>query len=138
MKRILIVFILLLACLGCSPVIRCDKTQGEKACTQILFIGNSYTYMNDLPDTFSELSSAGGHTVEAGISAQGGWALSDHVNSEDTQKQISSSKWDFVVLQEQSQIPAVPFSRTEMMYPAARILVHKIENAGATPIFFLA
>jgi len=47
------------------------------------------------------------------------------------------SHWDFVVLQEQSQIPAAEPVRSQEMYPAARILVQKIRQTGAQPIFFL-
>jgi hypothetical protein len=86
---------------------------------------------------FAELASAGGHRVETGMAAEGGWTLSDHVNSSETLDTITSSMWDFVVLQEQSQIPAIEQSRSDEMYPAARVLVHQIEGIGATPIFFL-
>jgi hypothetical protein len=42
-----------------------------------------------------------------------------------------------VVLQEQSQIPAVDQLRRTQMYPAARTLVAMVRQAGAQPIFFL-
>jgi hypothetical protein len=86
---------------------------------------------------FAELAYTGGHGVETGIAAQGSWTLSDHVNSSDTLDKLSSLKWNFVVLQEQSQIPAIEQSRTDEMYPAARILVRQIKETGATTIFFL-
>jgi hypothetical protein len=71
------------------------------------------------------------------MSAQGGWMLADHVNSSDTIAKIRSEKWKFVVLQEQSEVPSIQQSRTEEMYPAARILVGDIEQIGAKPIFFI-
>jgi hypothetical protein len=71
------------------------------------------------------------------MSAQGGWRLSDHVGSTETVNLLDSTKWDFVVLQEQSQIPSVEPARSREMYPAARELVHKIKDIGATPIFFI-
>lgn len=49
---------------------------------------------------------------------------------------MQSAKWDFVVLQEQSQIPANPLLRNSKMYPGARKLVEQIRSLGATPIFF--
>lgn len=105
--------------------------------TRVLFMGNSYIYSNKLPNTFAELAKAGNHTVEVEMSAQAGWTLTHHVQSADTLEMLNSTKWDYVVLQEQSQIPAIPDDRTSRMYPAARILVQEIENAGATPLFFL-
>jgi len=86
---------------------------------------------------FAELARAGGHKVVTGMAAVGGWTLSDHVQSSETLDKLKSSKWDFVVLQEQSEIPAIEQSRTESMYPAARLLIRQVEGVGATPLFFL-
>lgn len=137
MKRIVITCCLLLATLGCSSIKNCVQTQGADSCKRILFIGNSFTFENDLPGMFTKLANSGGHQVETGMVAQGGWTLADHVNSSDTMNQITASKWDYVVLQEQSEIPAFEQSRAATMYPATRTLVRQIEGAGATPIFFL-
>jgi hypothetical protein len=134
MKRWLILCILLLVNCGCSPTSSCGN---DSACSRILFIGNSYTYVNDLPGTFTELAKSGGYKVETGMAAQGGWTLSDHVNSSGTLEQIKSQKWNFVVLQEQSQIPASEQVRTALMYPAARTLVGKIKETGAEPVLFI-
>jgi hypothetical protein len=136
MKRALIVCYFLIATWGCSPAISCNSLFSSGPCTRILFIGNSFTYVNDLPTMFANLAGSGGYPVETGMSAQGGWTLANHVNSPDTANALNSSKWNYVVLQEQSEIPSVPLSRTQEMYPAARILVRAIRNAGAKPIFF--
>ena len=124
---------LMLACTSTPP---CSGSRAT-SCLRILFVGNSYTYMNDLPGMFAHLARAGGHRVEAGMAAPGGWTLSTHARSAETLNKLKSSKWDFVVLQEQSQVPAIEPTRTEAMYPAGRLLVRQIEDAGATPIFFL-
>jgi hypothetical protein len=92
MKRFLIACCLLLASFGCSPVVDCEETHGAKSCPRILFIGNSYTFANDLPGMFAGLAKAGGHNVETGMAAQGGWSLSDYVNSSKTIDKINSSK----------------------------------------------
>jgi hypothetical protein len=137
MKRFLVACCLLLAPLGCSSIKNCVQTQGADSCKRILFIGNSFTFENDLPGMFTKLANSGGHRVETAMIAQGGWTLADHVNSSDTMNQISASKWDYVVLQEQSEIPAFELSRNVRMYPAARTLVRQIDGTGAKPIFFL-
>src|SRR5688572_16004034 len=123
-KRLLLALGLLLVSSGCSP--RCE----QDTCLRILFIGNSYTFVNDLPATLTALAKSGGHQIETGLSAQSGMSLADHANSVDTTRHITSSQWDFVVLQEQSQIPSVKQARIEQMYPAARTLVQAIEDAG--------
>jgi hypothetical protein len=132
MKPWLVICILFLALCGCSP-----PCSDDPACSRVLFVGNSYTYVNDLPNTFVKLAQAGGHRVETGMAASGGWMLSDHVKSTETLDKIKSSKWNFVVLQEQSQTPASEQVRATQMYPAARTLASKIKEVGAIPVFFV-
>ncbi len=107
------------------------------AVTHVLFIGNSYTYVNDLPSVFTRLACAGGRKVQTATLATGGWTLANHLASPQTSSTLQQQKWDFVVLQEQSQTPATDYGRTEVMYPAARALVSQIRAQGAQPLFFL-
>jgi hypothetical protein len=137
LKRFLSFFCcLLLATSACLPGVDCSAG-GTGSCTHVLFVGNSYTFVNDLPNMFAQLARSGGHTVETGMKAQGGWSLADHVAASDVLDEMKSSNWDFVVLQEQSEIPAFQQSRTVGMYPAARTLVEQIRSSGATPVFFM-
>ncbi|NOH04191.1 MAG: hypothetical protein HND47_20565 [Chloroflexi bacterium] len=123
-----------LSLLGCAPI-RCDDTDNDD-CIRVLFVGNSYIYENDLPNTFSKLAWSGDHQVEVAMLAQGGWMLSDHLKSPELEAKLSERQWDYVILQEQSQIPSNEYARQELMYPAARSLVSKIRENGATPVFF--
>ncbi len=130
------IFLLGMGMSACSATPRCSDHPSEE-CTRILFIGNSYTFENDLPGMFAELASSGHHFMETRTLAQGGWTLADHVNDKNTLPAIQSERWDYVVLQEQSEIPAFEQSRTASMYPAARTLVRMIEQNGENPIFFM-
>jgi len=103
----------------------------------VLLIGNSYTSENNLPGMLAALAKAGGHPIQAGMAASGGWTLAEHLSSTQTLKTLQSSKWDFVVLQEQSHIFPVEPARSQEMVPAASGLVQKIRQAGAQPILFL-
>jgi hypothetical protein len=105
-------------------------------CTRILFVGNSYTYVNDLPTVFRNLARAAGQNVATGEVANGGETLAQHVSSGDAPGAIDGSRWQFVVLQEQSEIPAVEALRQAEFYPATRSLVSTIRAAGATPVLF--
>jgi len=138
MKRLLLISFILFSLCSCSPAPNCNKTGSFNPCPRVLFIGNSYTSVNDLPGMFALLAKSGGHSVETGMSAPGGWTLADHLSSAQTLDLLQSSKWDFVILQEQSQVPSVETARSNGMYPAARGLVEKIRQAGAQPVFFLA
>jgi hypothetical protein len=63
-------------------------------CTRVLFIGNSYTSVNDLPGTFARLAASGGHRVETGMIAPGGAFLSDEAANPDTARTIAGTAWD--------------------------------------------
>ncbi len=137
MKRILATCCLALICFGCSAGTPCDGAQHPAACVRVLFIGNSFTYVNDLPGMFAKLAEAGGRRAEVDMAAPGGWTLAQHANSADSLGKIKSSKWNFVVLQEQSTIPAFGQIRRQEMYPAVRILIQNIRKAGASPLLFV-
>jgi hypothetical protein len=105
-------------------------------CTRVLFIGDSYTYVNDLPTTFADLAWAAGRRVDAVTLASGGETLGGHVADSATESTISSENWNTVVLQDQSEDPAVANYRAGEMYPAVTELAQLIRNAGAEPLLF--
>ncbi len=113
-----------------------SPTSPPKAPTRVLFIGNSLTFYNDLPEMFADLARSGGYEVEVDMSAQGGWTLSDHAVSTLTLDKIDQG-WDFVVLQEQSVIPSLAEERSEQMYPAVRFLYEKVSEKDLTLILFM-
>lgn len=136
MRRLLPACVLVLACCACSPAAQCDQSHEPRACVRVLFIGNSYTFVNDLPATLTELARAGGRTLETGMAASGGWTLAQHAAAQPTLELLAAPRWDYVVLQEQSQTPASPRARTATMYPAIRTLVGSIRQARATALLF--
>jgi hypothetical protein len=104
--------------------------------TRVLFVGNSYTYYNDLPQLFERLADAAGHPVVVDDSTQPSWTLQQHAGSDDTLDKIARG-WDFVVLQEQSVRPAVVAERERAMYPAARELDEAIRRADGRTVFYM-
>jgi hypothetical protein len=91
--------------------------------TQVLFIGNSYTGVNNLPQLFSDLSLSLGDSVFVDSYNPGGYTFEMHVVDANTIAKINSRPWDFVVLQEQSQRPSFPPAQVAMdVYPYARQL----------------
>ena len=134
--------LLKLACVGvlllsaCAPQDRCAGLANNLPLVRVLFIGNSYTYVNDLPGMFRQLACAGGWRVEVAMEAPGGWTLAQHAASAETTAAIRRQKWEFVILQEQSEIPASS-TRAQIMYPAVRDLVYRITGQGSMPVLFL-
>ena len=125
---VVLIFLVVAVIIQYFPVFR-----SSDGTTRVLFIGNSLTFYNDMPDMFAELAVSGGHTVEVDMSAYGGWTLSDHAASDNTGSKLEQH-WDYVVLQEQSVIPSIIDERTEKMYPAVRLLYSKVSR-GALILF---
>lgn len=71
-----------------------------------LFIGNSYTYYNQLVRQVQALAASTGHKLSVKLVEHGGWTLRQHVADPETIKAIQEGNWDFVILQEHSKAPA--------------------------------
>lgn len=74
----------------------------------ILFIGNSYTYGNDLPTLFRNIAVANGKSVFIDSYTVGGASFLNHNNDQNTQRKIKSKQWDYVIVQGQSQEVSFP------------------------------
>lgn len=101
---------------------------------RVLFIGNSYTSVNDLPAVVAKLSEASQSPFrfEVGQHAPGGKTWEDHA-ADPTVDQLIEQSWDYVVLQDQS---VQPFIVNEVK-DALLSLDAKIETTGAKTILFM-
>jgi len=77
----------------------------------VLFIGNSYIYTNDLPNTFKNLALSLGDITTIDSKTNGGFTFQNHVNDPLTYQKIHSQPWDYVVLQGQSQEASFPYGQ---------------------------
>jgi len=105
----------------------------------ILFIGNSYTYYNGGVDVMlKNIALAEGDTLYTESLTVGGATFSSFCNNSETFSRIRSRAWDYVVLQEQSQLPSFPPSQVEAeCYPYAKRLCDSIRaNDSCTQILF--
>ncbi|MDD5360937.1 MAG: T9SS type A sorting domain-containing protein [Ignavibacteria bacterium] len=105
--------------------------------TKVLFIGNSYTYVNDLPSMFMNLALSGGKYVVTGMSAPGGYMLENHRADSVSINLIRRGTWNYVVLQEQSQTPVINYYRYNSMYPSGRYLDSLIKSYNQQTMFFM-
>ena len=127
-------FLFLFFCCGLSWVNWAQDT------TQVLFIGNSYTQVNDLPTLFSELALSKGKHPFVDTKANGGFSFQSHVNDPMTFSKILEKKWNYVVLQAQSQEPSFPYSQvTTATLPFAKILSDSIyaNNYCSQPLYYM-
>lgn len=97
--------------------------------TKVLFLGNSYTAANNLPEKVSKLASSLGDSVYYDSNTPGGYRLMNHVTSPTTLAKISQENWDYVVIQAQSQEPSWPPSQVASeVFPYASILNDSIKS----------
>ncbi len=91
--------------------------------TSVLFLGNSYTYVNNLPQTLKDLALSLGDSLVFDSNTPGGYTLLGHSTNTTSIQKINQQAWDYVVLQEQSQLPSFsPGQVSTAVYPYARML----------------
>lgn len=66
---------------------------------KILFIGNSYTHMNDMPKMFGKIAKKAGLNVLIEQSAQSSATFQIHSERKEMFEAINKRKWDYVILQ---------------------------------------
>lgn len=129
MKLKLTIFLLLLS-------VACFAQSKKK----ILFIGNSYTYVNNLPQMLYDLAVMNNDTIIFDANTIGGYTFQMHCNDATTISKINSQQWDYVVLQEQSQTPSFPPSQVATdCYPYAKRLdsLIKANDSCTRTIFYM-
>ncbi len=120
-----------LAGLACSSVTAAEGDSGRS----LLFIGNSLTYVNDLPAMVASVARAAGDSVRVGMVAGPNLAVIDHTNgATDAVAQIGRGGWAFVVLQ-QGPTPA-GICRDTLVIAAMR-LAPAIRHVHARAVLFL-
>jgi hypothetical protein len=121
---------LLAACLSGSPAGPQPLGDG----TRVLFIGNSLTYVNDVPGILQALAdSAGGGRLAVASRALPNYALIDHWTEGVVQRDIASGGWAWVVMQ-QGWTPAGIYRDTLRL--ATRNFGGEIAKVGAKPALY--
>lgn len=105
---------------------------------RVLFVGNSYTFYNDLPAVVSRIGDAAaragrGPAVESASVTVGGATMRNHWDTGDAPRRIMNESWDAVVLQGQSVEPALNF--TEFRTYGARFGM-LANTQRARPVYF--
>lgn len=110
-----------------------DAARGE---LRVLFVGNSYTFVNDVPGLLTRIAATAGTgpliTTESVV--KGGAFLLDHVQAGIAAARIHDGGFTHVVLQEQSSWPAI--ARVEFL-ANARTLADEAVAAGSRPTWFV-
>ena len=134
MKAIhLTILISALAALCCSS--QCQAQQS----VNVLFVGNSYTEVNNLPQMVQQIATSMGDQLTYQSNTPGGCTFSQHCTNH-SMELICQGGWDIVVLQEQSQYPSFPQEQVEAeVFPYAEHLVDSayVHSPCCEPMFYM-
>ncbi len=103
------------------------------ATLRVLFVGNSLTQTNDLPQVVAALASAGGRRLEWRTVAFGGFNLADHWQAGVATTALAEGGWDVVVLQQGPS--ALPESQADLLEWATRF-ADAARSEGTQPALF--
>ena len=101
---------------------------------RILFIGNSHSSGNDLPDILALLIKHEYPAAEVSVDSAARWAfLAERLNDNVTQKKLESRPWTHVILQAQKYS-----SSGRYYYPtdAAEAWIRRVRGRNAVPVLF--
>lgn len=151
-KRFISIFLLIVMLLGlftgCSQAQTAEPTASEEIGNMlpadkeysILFIGNSYTFYNDMPTVyFQTMAKACGYNVQVATITKGAYTLEKFADPSDPYGQMVANAlakegvYDYVIIQEQSVRPA---SNPAAFYEGAGQLVEMIRKTGAEPVLY--
>lgn len=93
-----------------------------------------------MPALTAQIALSMGDTLDIDTNTPGGYTLAGHSTNTTSLEKIQQGDWDFVTLQEQSQIPAFPIEQVETdVFPFAAELCDIIRenNLCAIPLFFM-
>lgn len=65
----------------------------------VLFVGNSLTYFNDMPQTFKAITENQGFNINVDQHTIGSAGFDDHLGNIDLYQKLDNTVWDYVILQ---------------------------------------
>ena len=125
-----------------APTLRGDiaLARSKQPGLRVLFVGNSFTFVNSLPALVRDLAAAdpGAPPIYSVEYAAPGWSLHQADKDGGLVKLLREVKWDVVVLQEKSWLLSLPEDQwRRSTSPFARHLHEKISAAGARTLLFM-
>ena len=87
-------------------VLDCKAAKNENDSVRVLWIGNSYTFFNDLPAMVRDIAETKGVKMAYSEVLKGGERLKGHLENPRLLQLLKKGGWDYVVVQENSYLPA--------------------------------
>lgn len=103
---------------------------------RLFFVGNSYTFYNDLPGMVAGLAAAADPPISLDIASetQPGYSLDIHWRNQQERDFLGDRAWDVVVLQEQSQ---APLRKKDRMLEFARHFAETVAARGGRVVLYM-
>lgn len=118
-----------------------DEMALNDGITRILFIGNSLTFYNDLPEMVRGIARSNDERDSVYVfNSWGGYSLKMHITEDLTLGAINRQEWDWVVLQESTPYMAFQEFQGASVLPYARrldSLIH-LRNSATRVLLYLA
>lgn len=128
----------LLMLVGCLALISCgrDAEVAEPEPIRVLFVGNSLTYVGNLPAVVDALSRANGRATSSDMIVAGGATLTDRVADGSVTAALASRKYAYVVLQERGGDFMCAFGPESCENASASLaaLARMVKDHGAEPL----
>lgn len=129
MKKILTLFFLFILCAGkVSPAITTKPIR-------ILFVGNSLTYVNDLPSLVKEIGDKEGIIIIYKSISLPDYSLEDHLNEGNIETEIETGNYDYVVAQQGPS--ALPESQIILLRDARKLASICKENKTRLALYMV-
>lgn len=145
MKRLSRIVVLAVVCVSAHMAAGQPRTAAPRAALDVLIIGNSFTYFNNLGDVLAGIAASlpGGPDIHPTLLVGGGMTLQWHYATGKPTKELQRQHWDYVVLQEQSALGGGSeggesrLSPPSIFHQSVRKLVPEVRAAKATPLLLM-
>lgn len=103
---------------------------------RVLFVGNSYTFVNDLPAMVRQMSVDAGQSRPLDVKhvTFSGASLEEHWKRHDVQDELAKANYDYVVIQDHSMMPV---KNPDLTRQYVRLIADLARKDGAQPILYL-
>jgi hypothetical protein len=109
----------------------------QKKAIKVLFVGNSFTYYNNLPQVVSAMAKSQDLIIDTRHSTAGGASLQDHWKRQkgtQTRKMIKDENWDYVVFNNHS-LSTINAPKTFLKF--SKKFANLVRKKGAEPVFMM-
>lgn len=131
------VILIALLLFAMSSILCMATAHANDKATRVLFVGNSLTYVANLPAVFDALSLNNRHPFVSDMLAQGGATLTERVQDKSVEQALASQAYSYVILQERGGDFLCAFGpqSCEDANASLKHLVNLARQYHVTPIF---